>query len=243
MRDGGAPDLTITPADVQHKDAKGKASKTKLTPMPSDYPPLDHETFAKLFHRPYFHVSMVSDVAGVSLSGALKNVVALAAGFVEGRGWGDNAKAAIMRVGLMEMVQFGKEFFGETVKTATFTEESAGVADLITSCSGGRNFRCAKLSIERGVSVEEVERTELNGQKVQGTTTAKEVNNFLKARGLEKEYPLFTAVIGEFSWPCPRQTDSQSVANINQSTGILEGKHGVDDIPSLVARSAHGFKK
>lgn len=191
------PDLTITPADVQHKDARGRTSKTKLTAMPADYPPLDHETFMNLFHRPYFHVSMVSDVAGVSLSGALKNIVALAAGFVDGRGWGDNAKAAIMRVGLMEMVKFGKEFFGQTVRTATFTEESAGVADLITSCSGGRNFKCAKLSVERGVSVDEVEKTELNGQKLQGTSTAKEVNSFLRTRGKESEYPLFTAVIGE----------------------------------------------
>jgi len=118
------------------------------------------------------------------------------------------------------MVKFGKEFFGETVHTATFTEESAGVADLITSCSGGRNFRCAKMSIERGVSVDEVEQTELNGQKLQGTSTAKEVNSFLKARGLESEYPLFTAVIG-----------------------ILEGRHQVDDIPNLIARAAHAFHK
>lgn len=215
-------DLSITPANknghLQHKDARGRASKTKLTPVPPEYPPLDHETFAQLFHRPYFHVSMVSDVAGVSLGGALKNIVALAAGFVDGRGWGDNAKAAIMRVGLMEMVKFGKEFFGETVHTGTFTEESAGVADLITSCSGGRNFRCAKMAVERGISVEEVEKTELNGQMLQGTTTAREVNSFLKARGKEAEYPLLTAVIG-----------------------ILDGKYEVDDIPSLVAKSAHRF--
>ena len=185
--------------DMVHKDVRGRVSETKLTPVPAEYPPLDHDTFSQLFHRPYFHVSMVSDVAGVSLGGALKNIVALAAGFVDGRGWGDNAKAAVMRVGLLEMVQFGKEFFGETVETATFTEESAGVADLITSCSGGRNFRCARMAVERGVSVEEVERTELNGQMLQGTSTAREVNSFLKTRGKEHEYPLFTAVIGEFA--------------------------------------------
>jgi hypothetical protein len=46
--------------------------------------------------------------------------------------------AAIMRVGLLEMVEFGKRFFGKTVRTGTFTEESAGVADLITTCSGVR---------------------------------------------------------------------------------------------------------
>lgn len=205
------PDLTITDTEVQHKDARGRTSKVKLVAVPAEYPPLDQDCFRTLFHRPYFHVQMVSDVAGVSLSGALKNVVALAAGFVDGRGWGDNAKAAIMRIGLMEMVKFGKEFFGETVHTATFTESSAGVADLITSCSGGRNFRCAKLSVERNLSVQEVEAQELNGQKIQGTTTAEEVNSFLKARKLTGEYPLFTAV-----------------------NDILNGKAKVDDIPSLV---------
>jgi glycerol-3-phosphate dehydrogenase (NAD+) len=142
---------------------------------------------------------MVSDVAGVSLGGALKNIVALAAGFVVGRGWGDNAKAEIIRVGLLEMIKFGNTFFKETISVETFTVESAGVADLITSCSSGRNFRCAAMAVERGVSVQEIERTELNGQLLQGTSTAKEVNTFLKSRGLEQEYPLFTAVNGEFA--------------------------------------------
>lgn len=204
-----APEI---PEIVMHRDARGRTSKTKLTAMPSEYPPLDHACFRSLFHRPYFHVQMVSDVAGVSLGGALKNIVALAAGFVDGRGWGDNAKAAIMRIGLMEMVKFGKEFFGETVRTGTFTESSAGVADLITSSSGGRNFRCARKAVEKGISVQDVEREDLNGQKLQGTSTAHEVNSFLKARGLESEYPLFTAV-----------------------DGILRGEKKVDDIPSLVS--------
>ncbi|PNY23214.1 Glycerol-3-phosphate dehydrogenase [NAD(+)] [Tolypocladium capitatum] len=214
-RDGSPnPSVTVTEVmpGVQHRDARGRTSKTKLTPVPPAYPPLDHECFRTLFYRPYFHVQMVSDVAGVSLGGALKNIVALAAGFVDGRGWGDNAKAAIMRIGLMEMVKFGKEFFGETVQSATFTESSAGVADLITSCSGGRNFRCARKAVEKGISVDEVERQDLNGQKLQGTTTAYEVNSFLKARGLEKDYPLFTAV-----------------------NDILRAKKQVDDIPALVA--------
>ncbi|RDA88773.1 hypothetical protein CP532_4045 [Ophiocordyceps camponoti-leonardi (nom. inval.)] len=203
--------LTEAPAN-HHRDARGRTSKTKLTPVPAQYPPLEHECFRLLFHRPYFHVQMVSDVAGVSLGGALKNIVALAAGFVDGRGWGDNAKAAIMRIGLMEMVKFGKEFFGETVQSSTFTETSAGVADLITSCSGGRNFRCARKAVDKGISVDEVEKQDLNGQKLQGTTTAYEVNSFLQRRGLEKDYPLFTAV-----------------------NDILRGKKQVDDIPQLVA--------
>ncbi|KAI9053325.1 hypothetical protein LZ554_002286 [Drepanopeziza brunnea f. sp. 'monogermtubi'] len=205
--------LTITPVDEPHRDVLGRVSKIKLKAVPAQYPPLDHALFRTLFHRPYFHVRMVSDVAGVSLGGALKNIVALAAGFVEGRGWGDNAKAAVMRVGLLEMVKFGKEFFGQTVHAGTFTEESCGVADMITSCSGGRNFKCAKMAIEKGISVDEVEKLELNGQKLQGTSTAKEVNSFLKSQGREDEYPLFKAVLD-----------------------ILEGRKTVDDIPALLAR-------
>ncbi|KAI9796140.1 MAG: glycerol-3-phosphate dehydrogenase [Piccolia ochrophora] len=204
-------ELDLTRLTDKSKPLGLGSKRAKLAPLPSTFPPLDHSNLKHLFHRPYFHVRMVSDVAGVSLGGALKNVVAVAAGFVDGRGWGDNAKAAVMRVGLLEMVKFGKLYFADSVHAGTFTEESAGVADLITSCSGGRNARCAKLAVERGVSIDEVERTELNGQKLQGTLTAIEINGYLKAKGQEAEFPLFTAV-----------------------NRILEGKSSVDDIPKLI---------
>ena len=186
---------------TEHKDSKGLTSKVRLIAQPKDLPPLDHETMKHLFHRPYFHVRVTNDVAGVSLGGALKNIVALAAGFVVGLGWGDNAKAAVMRVGLLEMVAFGKEFFQNSVKTATFTEESAGVADLITSCSGGRNFRCSRMSVERGVPIAQIEKEELNGQMLQGVSTAEEVFAFLKARDRQSDYPLLTAVHRKYSIP------------------------------------------
>ena len=174
--------------------------KIKLKALPQEFPPLDHITLRALFHRPYFHVHTVSDVTAVSLAGALKNVVALAAGFVSGLQWGDNAKAAIMRVGLLEMVKFGHTFFPDSgIRTETFTEESAGVADLITSCSSGRNYRCAKMAIEKGISVDVVEKEELNGQVLQGLGTAREVNAFLKKRGQEEEFPLMTAVYSKFA--------------------------------------------
>lgn len=200
---------------LTHKEASGKKTKARLVPMPQEYFPIDQGTFKTLFHRRYFQVRVVSDVAGVSLGGALKNIVALAAGFVDGLKWGDNAKAAVMRVGLLEMVAFGKQFFPKTVNTGTFTEESCGVADLITTCAGGRNHRCAKLSVERGVSIEEVEAKELNGQKLQGTLTTTEVNTFLKSHGLEKDYPLFTAVYN-----------------------ILQGTAKVEDLPDLIEPSS-----
>ena len=196
---------------LTHRDASGKKSKAKLKPLPQEYHPVDHEIVKQLFHRRYFHVSMVNDVAGVSLGGALKNIIAVAAGWVDGLGWGDNAKAAVMRVGILEMVDFGKKFFPDTVRTGTFTEESAGVADLITTCNGGRNHRCAKLSVQEGKSIEEIEKRELNGQSLQGASTAREVYGFLKSQGAEKDFPLFTAVYN-----------------------ILEGNAKVQDIPDLI---------
>lgn len=195
------PSSYLDLTQIEHKDSSGLVSMVKLRALPSDYPPLDHMVLKALFHRPYFHVRMVSDVAGVSLGGALKNIVAVAAGFVDGLGWGDNAKAAVMRVGLVEMVKFGRRFFSASVHAGTFTEESCGVADLITSCAGGRNHRCAKLSVQRGISIEEVEAQELNGQKLQGTLTAMEINTFLKKQGMEEDFPLFTAVYRKKNFP------------------------------------------
>ncbi|KAK4499992.1 hypothetical protein PRZ48_008178 [Zasmidium cellare] len=223
VMDSRQPTPEATPSGSPHgssanlKDLNGTTATTpkgktqKLLALPAEYPPLNHSNIKKLFHRPYFHVRMVTDVAGVSLGGALKNVVALAAGWVDGLGWGDNAKAAVMRVGIMEETKFGRTFFSETCRTETFTEESAGVADMITSCSGGRNFRCAKMSIKEGKPINEIEERELNGQKLQGTSTAYEVNEFLKSQNREKEFPLFTAVYE-----------------------ILEGKKKPQDIPSLI---------
>lgn len=198
----------LSGANIANEVAAEKWSETTvaydppgdLTPLPAALPPVDHAVMKHLFHRPYFHVRVVNDVAGVSLAGALKNIVALASGFVDGMGWGDNAKAAVMRVGLLEMQKFGLAFFG-TCRAATFTEESCGVADLITSCNGGRNHHCAMLSVREGKSIEEIEKLVLNGQKLQGTSTAREVNQFLKQRGLEKDYPLLTGVYREFTPP------------------------------------------
>lgn len=201
----------------------------RLKALPSDYPPLSHENVRKLFHRPYFHVRIVDDVVGVSLGGALKNIIALAAGFVDGLGWGDNAKAAVMRVGILEMVAFGKDFYGDSSKTSTFTEESCGVADVITSCMGGRNFKCAKKATATGKSVYEVEQEDLNGQKLQGTSTAYEVHEFLKSQGKEGDYPLFTAVYSRFierGQPIVQDTDIHA--------DILEGNVKPEQIPQLI---------
>ena len=94
----------------------------------------DGNLFKKLFDTPNFRVQLVNDVQGVSLCGALKNIVAVAAGFVDGLEYGNNTKSAIIRLGLLDMKNFAQEFF-PAVLDRTFLEESAGVADVITSCT------------------------------------------------------------------------------------------------------------
>ncbi|KAI9357945.1 NAD-dependent glycerol-3-phosphate dehydrogenase C-terminus-domain-containing protein [Zopfochytrium polystomum] len=146
----------------------------------------------KLFNTPYFKVSAINDVAGVELCGALKNVVAIAAGLVDGLKYGENSKAAIIRIGLMEMRKFSKAFYAG-VKDETFFE-SCGVADVITTCFGGRNRKVAEARVQTGKSFEVLERELLNGQKLQGTLTAREVHQILKIKGMVDEFPLFTQV-------------------------------------------------
>jgi glycerol-3-phosphate dehydrogenase (NAD+) len=146
------------------------------------------------FHCPSFMVGTVPDTVGGELCGALKNIVAIGAGFADGLGYGGNTKAALIRIGLKEMVKFSKMFY-PTVEDDTFME-SCGVADLITTCYGGRNRLCAEAYAKGypNVTFDEVERDLMNGQSLQGTLTAKEVNHVLKAKGLEGEFPIFTQV-------------------------------------------------
>lgn len=80
-----------------------------------------------MFQTKYFKVSTVEDVYGVELCGALKNIVAIAAGLSDGLGYGQNTKAAIIRIGILEMKKFIKLFFRGVLDDTFF--ESCGVAD------------------------------------------------------------------------------------------------------------------
>ncbi|XP_046453440.1 glycerol-3-phosphate dehydrogenase [NAD(+)], cytoplasmic-like [Daphnia pulex] len=149
----------------------------------------------------YFRVVVVNDVEAVEMCGALKNIVACGAGFVDGLGYGDNTKAAVIRLGLMEMIKFAELFYPGS-KLSTFFE-SCGVADLITTCYGGRNRRVSEAFVKSKKSIAELEKEMLNGQQLQGPATAEEVNFMLKAKGIEDKFPLFTAIhricLGELS--------------------------------------------
>ncbi|KAF5383891.1 hypothetical protein D9757_007380 [Collybiopsis confluens] len=185
----GIPCSALGGANIAMEVAQSEFCETTIG-VPS---PDDAALWHAVFDSPMFRVHPIEDVAGVSLSGALKNVVALAAGFVDGMGYGGNTKAAILRIGLLEMAAFTKEFFPAS-SSLTFSHHSAGVADLITTSFGGRNRKCAEAFIKTGKSFAQLENELLKGQKLQGVVTAEEIYKFLQARRRTDGYPLFTKV-------------------------------------------------
>uniref|UniRef100_U3ET44 Glycerol-3-phosphate dehydrogenase [NAD(+)] n=1 Tax=Micrurus fulvius TaxID=8637 RepID=U3ET44_MICFL len=155
---------------------------------------LQHGQILKeLMQTPNFRITVVQEADTVEICGALKNVVAVGAGFCDGLGFGDNTKAAVIRLGLMEMIAFAKLFCKGPVTSSTFLE-SCGVADLITTCYGGRNRKVAEAFAKTGKSIEQLENEMLRGQKLQGPQTSAELHHILKPRNLTDKFPLFTAV-------------------------------------------------
>ncbi len=107
----------------------------------------------KLFMTPYFRVYTNPDIVGVELGGAVKNVIAIAAGISDGLGYGDNTKASLMTRGLAEMTRLGLVI---GAKPLTFAGLS-GVGDLIATCTSrhSRN-RAAGERIAKGLTIEEI---------------------------------------------------------------------------------------
>ena len=110
------------------------------------------EALQELFTLPHFRAYTSSDVAGVELGGAVKNVYAIAAGMAHGLGLGDNAVAALVTRALAEMTRLGVALGG---RKETFSGLS-GVGDLIVTCFSehSRNHRVG-LAIGTGKSLEE----------------------------------------------------------------------------------------
>lgn len=121
------------------------------------------ELVQDLFSTEYLRVYTNPDVVGVELGGALKNIIALAAGITDGMGYGDNAKAALMTRGIREITRLGLKL---GAKVDTFTGLS-GVGDLIVTCTSmhSRNRRCG-IMIGEGLSRKEAE--EKVGMVVEG---------------------------------------------------------------------------
>jgi glycerol-3-phosphate dehydrogenase (NAD+) len=147
----------------------------------------------RLFHNPsYFCIHLINQVRGVELCGTLKNIIAIAAGVIDGLDLGSNTKAAIMRIGLCEMRRFC-QLQDPDIKDELFFE-SCGIADLVTTCIGGRNRKVAEALVRTGKNIFDLEREMLNGQKLQGPPAAIMVYKIAKEKDLLDSFPLFTVV-------------------------------------------------
>jgi len=131
--------------------------------------------------RPYHS----TDVRGVEIGGAAKNVLAIAAGIVEGRRLGSSAAAALTTRGFAELVRFGRAF-GARPETMTGL---SGLGDLILTCSSrqSRNFAFG-IALGEGRSPTEAQR----GKLVEGVFTASALRDMASERGIEM--PIAAAV-------------------------------------------------
>ncbi len=138
---------------------------------------------AKLLHGGSLRVYSSADVIGVSVGGAVKNVMAIAAGISDGMGFGNNARAAMITRGLAEITRFGVAL---GAKAETFMG-LAGAGDLILTCTGqySRN-REVGLQLASGQSLEAV--LSGLGHVAEGVNTAREVMR--RAEKIDVDMPI-----------------------------------------------------
>ncbi|MFM7056219.1 MAG: NAD(P)H-dependent glycerol-3-phosphate dehydrogenase [Planctomycetota bacterium] len=133
-----------------------------------------------LLSTEFLRIYANTDLPGVELAAALKNVIAIAAGICDGLELGDNAKAALITRGLSEMVRFGSAF---GIRPATFFG-LAGLGDLITTCSSrhSRN-RTVGERLGRGEPLQAIECS--MAAVAEGVATARSVFQLAAAQGIE----------------------------------------------------------
>ncbi|MBL7133701.1 MAG: NAD(P)-dependent glycerol-3-phosphate dehydrogenase [Phycisphaerae bacterium] len=134
----------------------------------------------ELMSRPYFRIYTNPDVVGVELAGATKNVIAIAAGLLDGLAGGCNAKAALLTRGLVEITRLG-EAMGASGETFAGL---AGAGDLVTTCFSpvGRN-RSFGESVGKGMTVDEA--LAATNSVVEGVATTAGVVELARRHGVE----------------------------------------------------------
>lgn len=132
------------------------------------------------FSSPYFRAYTHTDVTGVELGGALKNVMAVATGIAEGLGLGFNARAALVTRGLAEMTRLGLALGAEQSTFAGL----AGLGDLVLTCTGSlsRN-RAVGVEVGKGRTLEEVLRDKET--VAEGVVTAQSARELAAREGVE----------------------------------------------------------
>ncbi len=135
---------------------------------------------AAMLHGQTFRAYTSSDVTGVELGGAVKNVLAIAAGITDGLGFGANARAALITRGLAELMRLGVALGGQR---DTFMG-LAGLGDLLLTCTDNqsRNRRLG-MALAQGLTIQQA--SDSIGQVVEGVQTAREVVDLARRNGVE----------------------------------------------------------
>lgn len=131
------------------------------------------------FNGPFFRVYTSRDLVGVEIGGAVKNVIALAAGMSDGLGLGDNAKAGIVTRGLSELVRLGTHL-GAKARTLYGL---AGLGDMVATCASphSRNYTAGR-RLAQGASLADLEASRLT---TEGIPTTRAVVAYAREHGLE----------------------------------------------------------
>jgi glycerol-3-phosphate dehydrogenase (NAD(P)+) len=141
----------------------------------------------ELFMTPRFRVYTSNDILGVELAGSLKNIIALAAGMLDGLGLGDNTRGALLTRGLAEIVRVGRRLGADPI---TFSGLS-GVGDLITTClSRHSRNRFVGEQIGKGRKLAEILAN--MSMVAEGVETAK--SGFQLSQSMDVEMPIATQV-------------------------------------------------
>lgn len=135
----------------------------------------------ELFMSPRLRVYASPDVVGVEIGAALKNVIALCVGVIDGMGFGDNTRAMLMTRGLTEIARLGMALGG---KQSTFAG-LAGVGDLIVTCTSmnSRNHR-AGILMGQGLKIEDA-MAQMGGAVVEGYYAAASARELARKTGVE----------------------------------------------------------
>jgi glycerol-3-phosphate dehydrogenase (NAD(P)+) len=140
----------------------------------------DAEMIKNAFMDKFFRIYVQTDIVGVELGGALKNVIAIAAGVCDGLKFGDNTKSGLISRGLLEMTRLGIRYHANP---NTFFGLS-GVGDLVTTCFSqhGRNLRVGR-ELGEGKKIEDI----LKGMEMvaEGVDTAESVYELCKKTKVE----------------------------------------------------------
>jgi glycerol-3-phosphate dehydrogenase (NAD(P)+) len=133
-----------------------------------------------MLHGSRFRTYTSSDVIGVEVGGAVKNVLAIAAGIADGLGFGANTRAALITRGLTEIIRLGVKLGG---KQDTFMG-LAGLGDLLLTCTDNQS-RNRRFGLALGLGKNRQEAAKEIGQEIEGVFAARETYLLAKAHGID----------------------------------------------------------